>query len=365
MIDRFADWVPEGREGRNWNLNTVISTDNDLRDPVIGRHRDGRLVVAATSSGSPPQILVSQSIDGSRWKPPRVIATAKRLPRLSVMALSSLSSGRCVLAGCEWQQTTGQVEKTGEQPPGVFRYRWTGFRVQRNLLIWTSDDVTDWTAATISDVGPFVAAAPCGKIIEADGQAWLMVYGPTNQREMDAALSAVGWFHSTDGGDSWRFSHLLAAADAERNMGFGPGDTVTLEDGRWLALLQCNMRALGDYPRPRICRTISTDAGRSWATQEPTLLGPSPKLVALGGQSIMYGSQHDSGIFYGVSHNAGRSWAYQNYIFEVIFYNKNPRGSLSLQRVDDDSVYAVFHWMKTQNTKIAEIKGSFIRRKPS
>ena len=69
MFDKFADWVPLGRDGETWRLSTVIDDREDLRDPVGGRGPDHILMAAARKLSRPEEIVLSHSSDGKRKAP--------------------------------------------------------------------------------------------------------------------------------------------------------------------------------------------------------------------------------------------------------------------------------------------------------
>ena len=52
--------------------------------------------------------------------------------------------------------------------------------------------------------GP-VATAAMETVFAADGAVWLPVYGPSDEKQTDAALSGVGLMRSDDVGQSWKF----------------------------------------------------------------------------------------------------------------------------------------------------------------
>lgn len=81
---------------------------------------------------------------------------------------------------------------------------------------------------------------------------------------------------------------------------------------RWLAILQGNYRGLGDYTRPRVCRTISSDAGRTWSVPEQKFLNHGTSTVTLDGrdgEEIMVGGWKDRGIHFTVGRQRWRRLA--------------------------------------------------------
>ena len=244
---------------------TVLKATHDAVDPVALRTASGVLLVAAESRSGRGILLSYSRDDGASWESPQAVASAPEGRRITAGAGGVLSSGRVVLALHEWQHTPGQVTWVRQEPRGVHRYSWTGFRRVGALRILLSDDEgKTWTGAACDTAGGPIAPSAMGRVLAEKDALWLAVYGPADEAEMDAALSSVGLMRSDDGGESWRFSHWVARADKDNAIGYGPGEMIVLPDGRWLGMLQADYRGLGDYTRPRICRTLSSDAGRTW-----------------------------------------------------------------------------------------------------
>ena len=284
--------------------------------------------------------------------------------QLSVGAGGTLSSGRVVLAMQEWNEKPGTVTWTEEAPPGVHHYSWTGFlRTSELHVLVSDDDGKTWTPAACEMSGGPVAPAAMGRVFADQGAWWFAVYGPADAKEMDAALSGVGLMRSDDEGQSWCFSHWAVRADLQQKITYGPGEITVLPDGRWLGMLQANYRGRGDYTRPRISRTISTDAGQTWATPVATLLGPKPSLALLANGQMMVGTRQDRGIIFNLMLNDGADMLYQEHLWETIWYLEGERGGLNLLKLDDDSILAAYHWMDERDLSRCEIRGQIVRQR--
>jgi len=329
---------------------TVLKATHDAVDPVPLRTGSGVLLVAAESRSGRGILLSYSRDDGATWESPRAVAAAPEGRRITAGAGGVLSSGRVVLALHEWQDTPGQVAWVREEPRGVHHYSWTGFRRVGALRILLSDDEgKTWTGAACDTAGGPIAPSSMGRAFAEKDAVWLAVYGPADQAEMDAALSSVGLMRSDDGGESWRFSHWLVRADKDNAIGYGPGEVIVLPDGRWLGMLQADYRGpgdykgprsgqngdergylLGDHKRPRICRTLSSDAGRTWTTPLANTLGPKPSLLLLDRDQLMVGTRQDRGVIYNVMLNAGADLLYQDHLWASIWYQGGDRGGLHL-----------------------------------
>ena len=317
-------------------------------------------------------LLLTRSRDGGEtWDDPREIARSTEGGRISAGAAGTLPTGRLVVAAHQRSETPGQVTHAGEQPAGVHHYSWSGFHRQSELKILVSDDDgQNWTEATASVAGGPLAVSASGKVFTANGASWLPVYGPSTADEMDSALSSVGLMRSDDNGGSWRFSHWVVTADQQQGIGYGPGEITVLPDGRWLGLLQGNYRNLGDYTKPRLCRTISMDGGRSWSVPEQKLLGPGSSTVLLDSEQInadhimddriMVGGWKDRGIMFSVGANAGAGWLYQDQVWSCIWYQGGSRGGTRLLKVGD-AVLVVYHWMDKADPSRTEVKAQVVR----
>ncbi len=348
--------------------SVAIDAEHSVVEPVVVRTRSGSLLVAAESVGKHESaIVLSRSTDqGQTWKrEPENLVQAQGGSRISAGAAGMLPSGRLVLACHEWAEKPGTVKHVREEPSGVHQYRWSGYHRASVLKVFLSDDDgTTWTPAVTNVAGGPVATAAMGKVFAAGGAVWLPVYGPARDRQTDAALSGVGLLRSNDGGKSWKFSHWIAGADEVHHIGYGPGDVTVLPDGRWLGLLQGNYRGLGDYTRPRVCRTISADAGRSWSVPEQKFLNHGTSTVTLDGrdaEEIMVGGWKDRGIHFTVGSNAGEDWLYQDQVWWCIWYSAGNRGGVRLLKLDE-GVLAIYHWMDDRDTSRTQVRSQIIRR---
>jgi hypothetical protein len=377
---------------------TVLDGEHDAIDPVALRAANGRLLVAAGSRDSRSVMLSQSEDDGANWQVLGAIAHAAECNRITVGAGGSLEGGRLVLAIHEWQddlpwtytgcsplyhyrlkggpyaialqdrrhEISGRVEWVAEEPRGVHHYTWSGFARRSTLKVLLSDDGgRTWTNADCDPDGGPIAPSAMGRVFPAAGALWLAGYGPADHAEMDGALGSVGLMRSDDNGKSWRFSHWLARADRDRGIGYGPGEIAVLPDGRWLGMLQGNYRGLGDFARPRICRTVSTDGGRTWSAPAPILLGPKPSLALLDDDRLMVGTRQDRGIIFNMMLNAGEALHYQDHLWDCIGYQVGDRGGLHLLNLDADTILATYHWMDEKDVTRCEIRSQLLRRRES
>ncbi len=348
--------------------SVAIAAEHNVIEPVAVRTRSGSLLVAAESVGkNESTIVLSRSMDlGQTWnRETGHLVQANDGYRVSAGAAGMLPSGRLVLACHEWQEKPGTVRHVREEPAGVHHYQWSGFRRASGLKVFLSDDDgKNWTTADSNVAGGPVATAAMGSVFAADGAIWLPVYASSDHKQTDAALSGVGLMRSDDNGQSWKFSHWIAKADEAHNIGYGPGDVTVLPDGRWLGLLQGNYRGLGDYTRPRVCRTISSDAGRTWSIPEQKFLNHGTSTVTLDGrdgEEIMVGGWKDRGIHFTVGANAGEDWRYQDQVWWCIWYGVGNRGGARLLKLDE-GVLAVYHWMDDKDLLRTQVRSQMIRR---
>ena len=374
---------------------TAVSGEYDAIDPVALRTANGLLLVAASCRTSRSVVLSQSNDDGASWRVLGGIAHAAQGNRITVGAAGSLDCGRLVLAIHEWQdmlpwtytgcsplyhyrldkapypvprqqlrrEISGQVEWVAEEPRGVHHYAWRGFSCRSTLKVLVSDDDGQtWTDTLCDTAGAPIAPFAMGRVFLANGALWFGVYGPADQAEMGAALGSVGLMRSDDSGKSWQFSHWLARADMKHNIGYGPGEIAVLPDGRWLGMLQGNYRGLGDYARPRICRTVSTDDGRTWPTPAAILLGPKPSLALLDGDRLIVGTRQDRGVIFNMMLNGGEDLHYQDHVWECIGYQAGDRGGLHLLKLDDDTILATYHWMHVDDVRRCKIHSQILRR---
>lgn len=333
-----AEWVPTLPVA-------VLASEHDVVDPVALRAASGLLLVAAGSRASRSVIASRSGNGGVSWQPPQEILRAAEGHHLTAGAGGSLASGRLVLALHEWQDTNGEVAWLREEPRGVHYYSWKGFRHASTLKVLLSDaEGKTWVPASCDTARGPIATSAMGRVFSAKDTLWLAVYGPADHQEMNSALSSVGLMRSDDAGKSWRFSHWVTRANVKKVIGYGPGEIVVLPDGRWLGMVQGDYRGAGDYARPRICRTISSDGGSTWTEPVATLLGPKPSLALLDRGQIMVGTRQDRGVIYNMMLNAGADILYQDHLWECIWYQKGERGGLNLLKLDGDTLLATYHW---------------------
>ena len=176
--------------------SVAIVSEHNVIEPVAVRTSSGSLLVAAEHVAmSESAIVMSRSADqGQTWnRETGHLVQAKAGYRVSAGAAGMLPSGRLVLACHEWQEKPGTVEHVREEPAGVHHYRWSGYHRASVLKVFLSDDDgKSWTAATTNVAGGPVATAAMGTVFAADGALWLPVYGPSDGKQTDAALSGVG-----------------------------------------------------------------------------------------------------------------------------------------------------------------------------
>ena len=333
------EWLP--------GLPTVaIPGEQNAVDPLLITSATGTLTVAAESRGSDgSSIVVSHSTDGGEsWASPREIARAANGNRISAGAAGALPSGRVVMARHAGSDRPGEVKWTREDPPGVHHYSWSGFRRRSRLNVLLSDDEgKTWRPASCDTRRGPVTPAAMGRLLQEKGALWLAVYGPADRKEMDAALSGVGLLRSDDDGESWQFSHWVARADKEKGIAYGPGEITVLPDGRWLAMLQGHLRARGAYTKPRVFRTVGSDAGRTWSPPELKMIGPATSLIVLDRDLVMLGSMTNvGGVTYNVFADAGGSLLYQDHAWRGF----RTSGGLTLVKHGDEAALGAYTWTR-------------------
>ena len=343
----------------------VFAGEMNAADPLMIRAAGGKLLVAAESrNGGSSAVLVSSSADdGTTWERPRQVYASAAGRRVTAGAGGATPQGKLVLALHEWRDTPGSVAWVREGPRGVHHYEWSGFRRTSSLHVLLSDDEgKTWAPAACDKAAGPIAPSAMGRVFAQEGSLWLAVYGPADGAEMDAALGSVGLLRSDDGGASWRFSHWVARADREDGIGYGPGEIIVLPDGRWLGLLQGDYRGLGDYTRPRLCRAVSSDGGRSWSEPEQKLLNHGCSTVLLGEDEIMVGGWKKRGIVFSIGTNAGADWLCQQHVWACIWYQSGDRGGVRLLE-RDDGVWVVYHWMDQADPSRTEVRVQAVRRR--
>lgn len=358
MVRDFADWRIEPSGSGNLEAEVIMRGRTEgasVRFPVAGRAEDGRIAVAATEiSGDLQSCCLTVGDDDRRWSEPQQVPTGTALPNLRVGALSCTHAARWVLAGCAWEQQTGMVERSGEDPPGVNTYRWSGFRCRTEPFVLLSDDCRSWSEAAV-DPGPFLSLTPCGRIVERDGLLLLPAFGPTSTDQMDACLSDVGLLASQDAGETWRVHAFVARSDPEAGVAWESTDVTVLSDGTLVSFGEGHARRYGDFTRPRICRCESA-GGVEWSKPEHQLLGPAPTVEAVGGDRIIAGTWYEAGLVYNVSADRGKSWICQGLIWDCIWYAEFPRGGLKFVKLGEDRILCVFHWGSKGDIGVSEIK---------
>lgn len=347
-----SEWLPD--------LPVVaISADKNAAEPLLISSLSGTLTVAAESrAGDARTIVLAQSRDGGRtWDSPREVARAGEGNRITAGAGGALPSGRLILALHEWSEKPGKVDWVREEPRGVHHYSWKGFQRESQLEVLTSDDEgKTWTKAACDlSRGP-IAPSAMGSVFAAKGKLWMAVYGPADRVEMDAALSSAGLMRSDGDGLTWRFSHWVARADLKALTGYGPGGIVVMPDGTWLGMLQADLRGRGDYTKPRVCRIVSRNGGKTWSAPEIKMIGTATSLVVLDKDHVILGSE-SSGVTFNLFVDAGASLLYQDHLWR----GGGARGGLRLAKGRDATVLCVYNWLTSQ----AEVRLQVLRSKAS
>jgi len=345
--ERSLRWVP-------WELFSIPSGSETVVDPVAVSVNEGRLLVAATLRPEDPdhdgdRIVLSMSEDeGESWSAQTPLVQGRGPDRrLSARSMGVLKCGTILLATAEHRWLPGTVRQVSEQPLGVPRFKWTGFELESTATVWRSQDGgSSWKDSSIDTLGPFLALSTCGHFLElADGSVIVAIYGPASKEQMGAALCSVGLIRSRDGEESWEYAGMLAPADAEQTISYGPADLALLPDGRWLCLSQMDHRGRGEHAWSRIARSTSSDGGKTWSPMEQILVGPKPSIVALPDGTVLCGTSNTQESLLLVSHDGAASWVGTCALAGLPDYRQPRRegGATWLCPMDKETVLAVWY----------------------
>ena len=345
--ERTPRWVP-------WELFSIPSGSESVVDPVAVSIKGGRVLVAATVHDSsdepaPDRIVLRMSEDeGKSWSAQTPLVQGRGPDkRLSARSIGVLRSGAILLATAEHRRLPGTVQQVGEQPEGVPRFKWTGFELESTVTMWRSEDAgKTWSERRIGALGPFLALSTCGHFVElADGSVVVGVYGPASEEQMGAGLYSVGLIRSRDGGKSWNYAGMPAAADVEQAISYGPADLALLPDGRWLCLSQMDFRGRGEHAWSRIARSTSSDGGKTWSPMEQILVGPRPSILALADGTVLCTTENEMAVLLLASHDGAASWVGTCALVVLADYRAPRRegGAGWLCAMDEETVLAVWY----------------------
>ena len=271
----------------------VYNSPRRARYPALARTPQGMLVGLFTrqsreqeAAGVGDMVAVYSHDDGqswSRWVPVYEGITGE--PRC-MNTLTTLRSGRLVAAMAELDNAratstirllTSDVCKVAAEELST-----------RTAAIEASIKAEDaWQVSPPIDYAPLVWAAPCSRLIEMpDGTLVMPVFGASSQADLEATIHGCGLLRSRDGGQSWgEFSWIaegnapiIGAIGTSRFSFEGPA-VLPLADGRWLATITA--RRLGEGPgAPHVlCRSYSSDEGRTWSVPNQLRVGAWPCLA--------------------------------------------------------------------------------------
>ena len=259
----------------------------------IARAANGELFVSVALI-EPPHVVVLRSSDNGRtWSQPSTVWVNKRAQELNagVRGLWVLRSGRLL--------TVIQVDQVNT------------YGAPNTLWCMYSDDAgRTWQVNPRPvDCSPFwTFSVPTNLFEDEDGHIVLPLEGllePAAGREWMKVPHAVGYLRSRDNGATWPERWL--ALRSGPGTGHVPGEHVTLplDGGKWVMFI---------YMRgpDAMFRAVSFDRGRTWS--RPQHVGPvnaNHGALRLPDGGIMLHAMSCGGLQYKVSHDEGRTWAYE------------------------------------------------------
>lgn len=264
---------------------------------------------------------IRRSSDGGRtWKD----VEGAVLPADRLEAFGVLRTGRWLAAS--GQENSGLVVGSallmGERD-GYQTLKYTGFREDRSLIVWWTDDRGKTWCRGHAFKGPLDAAyaSACHFIASEDGTVCLPIYGQDRiEADPESQVSrSNGVIRSYDGGETWGdFSFVFRTQpkgpeDFQPEPSYDEMDIAELPNGHWIAFSRTSRMSLGPEGRGSSPFALSTDSGRTWTRTGASLaMCRQQRAVVLpdGGIAFTFRAHSWQGPGVAVSYDEGRSFRY-------------------------------------------------------
>ena len=179
-------------------------------------------------------------------------------------------------------------------------------------FLYSDDGGKQWLASPITDPAPMHKAYPSGQLIELDdGTLAVPWYGyRTEQDLLDHCYSSVV-VRSHDGGKTWG-NWSVIASDPKRIWSYCEPALLAKPDGVWVIFIRTETPANQPWMSAMMCRSVSTDKGRTWSEPKPSVVGSQPAAVLLPGGELAFvvrnTGRQASGVYF--SRDLGETWDY-------------------------------------------------------
>jgi len=333
---------------------TVFESRENCWHPQLARARNGVLFLSFLLGDPPKTMLLRSTDDGQTWSQPQLIHDQFELEGGGGWGLAALASGRLVMSYLDiapWQRLPQWPPASEPRAmclwpdKGLRPWAWHPERTNISLRTLHSDDEgRTWEVHKPIILTPWVAAIPhgCGPILESGSNLYMPVWTWISKEHYgNCALLA-----SHDGGVTWSPGAIIARQDKAQQLEYRESAIQILPGGEWIALCRANQPNYYGLLNVSVHVARSRD-GQMWSKPRPALVALGfPRLTLLPDGGLLASGSYSNGLHSYVSYNSGRSWA-----FEEDLYNRDSRhglgrldlGSASIVALDDRRLLAVYY----------------------
>ena len=251
------------------------------RYPSVEKTASGRIFVLFTRQTKSQEnaragdLMLARSDDaGGTWSVPRVVFESIDCVPRAHGTLTCLPDGRLAAPFA--------VESLDRQASTV-------------RILVSTDEGDTWESLQPEVAGPFCWLCPTGRIVRSSERTLVMpVFGAFTTEDLRATVHSAGVLFSCDGGETWGDFRPIAAGNGRvigaartSRFAFEAPAIQPLNDGRWLAVVTARRLTEGPGAPQVLCRSWSTDQGRSWTPVDQLIVGAWSSLIAVDEHTVV------------------------------------------------------------------------------
>ena len=300
----------------------------------------------------PEQFIIRSRDNGKTWTDETNLSEQLDVSGTYFGLFTTLRSGRILCIGEEYPVGLGTLDTTkgllwdhgpiGSKPHHAFVYEQPKNFVQIHRAAYSDDEGKTWKLTERIPTGNRRWEFSPGSIVElADGTLLATAYTITREEDVTPWIMSSCVLRSRDQGLTWGDRTIIAPGEGDIGNCYNETCMIGFDDGRLMAIFRMNPTHYRDTIHG--FRSFSTDAGYTWTTPEVSLEVPAEAcMLHASEQSMMHTGVSLSGQTFTVSHDGGRTWAYQGFL-----WNRRPNrpGWAShyayAVKLDDDTILTV------------------------